>query len=121
MHLGDADVRGDLRLSLVPEEAEQQDRSFPFGQSFEDDPQCFVVLDTGDIRIVVAQQVAQRRTGVGAAARGGIDGQCLITVGGLQALSDFLDLDSQFLRHLAGGGRPSEALDNCDDVLTRSR
>ena len=58
MHLGKADLLGDFRLSQFPEEPVHEDCPFAFRQSEERRPEGFVVVDSVERGVVLAERVS---------------------------------------------------------------
>ena len=72
VHLGDAELGGDLRLGQVAEEAQRDDLLFAWGQLGDQRPERFPVFHVLHVRVEVAEQVTQLGGG-------------LLTLGVLQA------------------------------------
>jgi hypothetical protein len=57
VHLGQADLGGDLGLGHVVEESQGEDALFPRGECGHEQPQCQVVIYVGVARVGPAEQV----------------------------------------------------------------
>ena len=107
VHLGDADLLGDLRLGHVLEEPEQQDPLLPGVQPVEERLDRLADLDVLEVLVVDADRVEHgRRAVLGVVA--GVQRERRVGVARLDALEDLLDRAADPLGQLARRGeRPS--------------
>src|SRR4051812_8120781 len=65
VHLGDAELGGDLRLRHLVEEPHRQDPAFAVGQTGEQRLDRLAVVDRLDARVIVTERVGDAEVAVG--------------------------------------------------------